>query len=38
MNNKQYILEITENGKVIETIYFRHWQEREIYKLWKGLK
>lgn len=38
MNDKTYILEITENGKVIETIYFRHWQERAIYKLWKGLK
>ena len=38
MNDKQYILEITENGKVNETIYFRHWQEREIYKLWKGFK
>jgi hypothetical protein len=38
MNDKQYILEITENGKVIETIYFRHWQEREIYKFCKGLR
>ena len=38
MNNKRYILEITENNKVIETFYFRHWQERYIFKLLKGLK
>lgn len=38
MKNKPYALEITENGKVIETIYFKHWQERAIYKLFKGLK
>jgi hypothetical protein len=38
MNDKTYILEITENDKVIKTLYFKHWQEREIYKLWKGLK
>ena len=38
MNNKRYILEITENDKVIETFYFKHWQERLIFKLWKDLK
>jgi hypothetical protein len=34
--NNKYILEITENGKVIETIYFKHWQERMIYLAWKN--
>ena len=36
MNNNKYILEITENEKVIETIYFKHWQERMIYLAWKN--
>lgn len=36
MNNKKYILEITENGKVIKTIYFKHWQERMIYLAFKN--
>jgi hypothetical protein len=34
--NNKYILEITEKGKVIETIYFKHWQERMIYLAWKN--
>jgi hypothetical protein len=34
MSNKPYSLEIVDDdGNVLECYYFRHWQERYLFKL-----